>query len=463
MRIREIELVFPFRLGDGKALAALEEAVLSHLPGGCTPLRFAMVGSNKELVRATVSVLESTPDGAGCGEQSIFKFCRRGLEDVERFNVALVVPTGIGAAIGGHAGDATPVARLIAETCDLLVVHPNVVNASDINEMPGNALYVEGSVLARLIMGTVGLLPVRSNRVLVIVDSHEDRLFVNAAVNAVSAARASYGLVCREVIELDPPVKMKATFTGTGTAAGEINGLEQVYELLDENRGKYDAVAISSMIAVPREFHQKYFDSGGDMVNPWGGVEAMLTHAISGRFNIPSAHSPMFEDRDVANKDPGVVEPRMAAEAISLTFLQCVLKGLYKSPRLITDSSQLSSPGVISASNISCLVIPDRCIGLPTLAALEQGIPVVAVQENVNLMENDLTALPWEPGQLHVVRNYWEAAGVLCAIRAGMDPKAVRRPLAATKVVARTFVGSDGGGSAAEGGNDARKTRAMIC
>ena len=81
-----------------------------------------------------------------------------------------LVPTGINATIGGHAGDAGPVARLFASVCDTLILHPNVVNASDINEMPENSLYVEGSVICRLLMGTVGLLRVRSNRVLVVID-----------------------------------------------------------------------------------------------------------------------------------------------------------------------------------------------------------------------------------------------------------------------------------------------------
>lgn len=54
-----------------------------------------------------------------------------------------IVPTGIGCEIGGHAGDATPAARLTAACCDKLIVHPNVVNASDINEMTENMIYVE--------------------------------------------------------------------------------------------------------------------------------------------------------------------------------------------------------------------------------------------------------------------------------------------------------------------------------
>ena len=189
----------------------------------------------------------------------------------------------------------------------------------------------------------------------------------------------------------------------------------------------------------------------------------MLTHAISGSFNIPSAHSPMFEDREVANIETGVVEPRMAAEAISLTFLQSILKGMHKSPRVVTDRAQFASSGIVSASNVSCLVIPDGCIGLPTLAALEQGIPVIAVEENRNVMENDLTLLPWEAGQLHVVRNYWEAVGVLCAIRGGIAPEAVRRPLAATTIVGQTAGGSEGGQTTAGRDGIVEKPTYLFC
>ena len=96
---------------------------------------------------------------------------------------------------------------------------------------------------------------------------------------------------------------------------------------------------------------------------------------------------------------------------------------------------------MFTASDVSCLVIPDGCLGLPTLAALEQGIPVIAVRENRNKMKNDLSSLPWASGQFHQLENYWEAAGVIAAMRAGIDPVSVRRPLARTTV--SKFVASD--------------------
>lgn len=99
-----------------------------------------------------------------------------------------------------------------------------------------------------------------------------------------------------------------------------------------------------------------------------------------------------------------------------------------RSPPIVTDREAMQRPGVLTASEISCLVIPGGCLGLHTLAALEQGIPVIVVREDANAMRNDLTALPWAAGQLHVVENYWEAAGVITAIRAGIAPESVRRP-----------------------------------
>ena len=64
-------------------------------------------------------------------------------------NGIFIIPTGIGCSIGGHAGDATCAVNLIASICNDLIVNPNAVNASDINEMANNCLYVEGSILDR--------------------------------------------------------------------------------------------------------------------------------------------------------------------------------------------------------------------------------------------------------------------------------------------------------------------------
>ncbi len=439
MFLYEKEFEIPAAPGHRGLLSHIPQALKFRLGDGAFPVRFVITHSDSERYRCEVGALEGLEKSRTDMPDSIFRFVPRKAECVETFNVVFLVPTGIGAEIGGHAGDATPAAKLLARACDLLITHPNVVNASDITEIPENALYVEGSVICRLMMGTLGLQPVRANRLLVIIDAHEDEFFVNAATNAVSAARASYGLMCPRVVQLDPPLRMESRYTSSGRAAGEIEGLDRVCTVLDEYQEEFDAVGISSVIEVPREYHTEYFERRGDMINPWGGVEAMLTHAISSLYDVPSAHSPMFEARDIANMDPGVVDPRMAAEAISTTFLQCVLKGLQRSPRIVTGPDEMRDRGVITSANVSCLVIPDGCVGLPTLAALEQGIPVIAVRENRNVMRNDLASLPWAPGQLHIVENYWEAVGVVTALKAGIPPESVRRPLAATVTEKKAF------------------------
>jgi len=397
--------------------------------GKYIPLRFVVTKMDNERYHCETGVLDPSSPLADRHDESIFRLRKRKGENTTNFNAVFVVPTGIGSEIGGHAGDAGPVAKMLAAVCDTLVIHPNVVNASDINEMTDNMLYVEGSVLSRLLMGTVGLQKVRSNKVLMVIDNHKLDIFVNAAINSVNAARATYGLNCTEVIKLEPSIKMSAVYSESGRAVGKIDGIEALFQLLDEYKGQYDAVALSSVIKVPKHYHMDYFLSEGEMLNPWGGVEAMLTHTISHYYNIPSAHSPMFELEEIANMDPGIVDARMAAEAVSLTFLQCILKGLQKSPRIITDPNAMLESNTLSAEDISCLVIPDGAVGLPTLAALEQGITVIAVRDKKNILENDLTILPWKHGQLHIVNNYLEAAGVLAAIKAGISLESVQRPL----------------------------------
>ena len=44
------------------------------------------------------------------------------------YTAVMIVPTGIGATIGGYAGDALPAARLLSCVVDRLITHPNVLN-----------------------------------------------------------------------------------------------------------------------------------------------------------------------------------------------------------------------------------------------------------------------------------------------------------------------------------------------
>ena len=206
----EREFEVPTAPGHDELLTRFGEACSQSVRDGFHPLRFVVTSTTASGYQCEFGGIGGLPESGLSRFDSVFEFRRRVTENTHQYNVVLLVPTGIGAEIGGHAGDAGPVARMLAEVADTLVLHPNVVNASDLNEMPQNAQYVEGSVICRLLMGTAGLQPVRSNRVLVVIDAHRDERFFNAAVNAISGARAAYGLSCPEVVSLDPPVKLRA-------------------------------------------------------------------------------------------------------------------------------------------------------------------------------------------------------------------------------------------------------------
>ncbi len=360
-----------------------------------------------------------------------FAFQLRQAEDQEQFNVAYIVPTGVGAAQGGHAGDATPVLRAIAAIADHVFTHPNVVNASDVNEMPNNSFYIEGSILSAFLMGTIGLMKRRGNRVLALIGNHDER-YIEAAVNTINAARATYGFNCTDIAIV--PLEMKATWSPSGRASGEITGIENVFRELKKRAGKFDAVAITSPIIMDPAARDYYLEqTKGESVNPWGGIEALLTHAIAAETSLPVAHAPMMESHEVEELDYGIVDARVAAEMISFSFLQCVLKGLQRSPAAVPDPQQC---GAFSAANVNAIVIPRGCFGLPIYAALHQGIRVIAVADQIYAEDQTLLvrSLPWQAGQYIEVKNYKEALGVLTCWKAGITPESITRPLATLRL-----------------------------
>ncbi len=115
---------------------------------------------------------------------------------------------------------------------------------------------------------------------LVVIDRHDEVAYSNAAINAVNAARACYGFDCPRIVVLDPPSSWFPNTRQRGGQRGELT----ISPISSTGFARYlseaDAIAVSSVITVPPEFHQDYFDSAGGMVNPWGGVEAIFTHAL---------------------------------------------------------------------------------------------------------------------------------------------------------------------------------------
>lgn len=429
MELKEKEIIIPKAKNQKELLKYFSKIVSKKMSAGEKLIRFAVTKSDEKGYHCELGMVSGIKKSLGISNESVFNFRKRGSENTNKFNAALVIPTGIGAEIGGHSGDAGAVARLVASACDTLITHPNVVNASDIMELPENGLYVEGSVLSRFLMGTVGLQKVNRNKVLLIVDDCGGA--TDDVINMASAARACLGMEC-SVVTLKDAIKMESIYSPSGRATGRISNLESLCKNISEYVDGFDAIALSTKMEVEQDVQINYYQSGGEIINPWGGAEAMLTHFVSTSYNIPSAHSPLISYVDL---DAGIIDPRIAAEEVSITFLFCILKGLNKSPKIITDEKILCRPEVTTVSDVNCIIIPDGCIGIPTIAALEQGIPVIAVRENKNIMKNKLEELPFAKDKLFIVENYWEAVGIMHALKSGVSPSAVRRPLAYTEVI----------------------------
>jgi hypothetical protein len=427
MRLFEKEIKIPIADSSIQLVKYLSDQILNVISEQDTPIRFVITKTDNENYHCELGLLSNSGNHLLNLDSSIFSLKKRQYENTKEFNCVLIIPTGIGAEIGGHCGDGNAVARLIASSCDTLITHPNVVNASDINEMTENTLYVEGSIITRLLMGQLGLQKVRANKILMLMDEHDDELFNNEIVNAVSSARISLGISC-DVIKMRDKINSISLYSGSGRAVGQVENIEKLFGIIKKYMQNYDAIGLSTFIKVPDQFHKMYF-SEDNMINPWGGIEAMLTHSLSLEFNIPSAHAPMMSSREVMDLEVGIVEPRKAPETSSVTYLHCILKGLHKSPRLVPFDKGLN------VEDISCLIIPDGCIGLPTLAAIEHEIPVIAVKENKNRMQNNLEEYPFKQGKLFIVDNYLEAVGVMNAIKSGISVDTVRRPIANTNLI----------------------------
>lgn len=316
-------------------------------------------------------------------------------------NGVFIIPTGLGCAIGGDAGDAVCSVNLIASMCDRLIVNPNAVNASDINEMAGNCLYVEGSILDRFLAGELGLKESRRNDILLAVNAPASPHTVNSA----NAARVALGVEI-EIVELKEPLILKGWLEDDGTAGGLSTGVSALLQQV--RRHEYDALAVQTPIDVENPVVEWYLKHGG--VNPWGGIEARVSRALARELLKPVAHAPLERDDGYFKDYLGVTDARLSAEMVSVSYIHSILKGLARAP-VIGDG--------LNADDFDFLVTPDGCFGPPHRACLERGIEVIVVEDNPTVLDRRF------PRECTRVRNYLECAGYLACKRIGIGAEYV--------------------------------------
>ncbi|MGY6528562.1 MAG: DUF3326 domain-containing protein [Cyanobacterium sp.] len=324
----------------------------------------------------------------------------------------LIVPTGVGASIGGYAGDALPVARAMGQVCDRLVTHPNVMNGASLYWSRDNIDYVEGYALDKFAGGEWGLTSVHQNRIGVIFDQAMESELRHRHLQAMDALRATVGINVRDYVITDAPLDVELRVADSGASWGTIGNPDS---LLRAGK-KLVAQGISAIAVVARfpddtdsQALNDYRHGGG--VDALAGAEAVISHLLVREFQIPCAHAPALCPLPLDIN----VSPRAAAEELGYTFLPCVLVGLNKAPQFTQEKNQNS----LWAEDIDALVIPHHgCGGSATLSFAHSQTQIIVVEDNETIIK-----VPPEPLGIKAIRvkSYLEAIGVMAAHKGGIN------------------------------------------
>ncbi|MCP9800710.1 DUF3326 domain-containing protein [Synechococcus sp. RedBA-s] len=346
----------------------------------------------------------------------------------------LVIPTGIGCAIGGYAGDGLPAARLLAAASGCLITHPNVLNAASLYWSDPRIHYVEGWALNRFAAGDLALAPVASQRVGLLLDAGIEEELRLRHRQAAEACRASLGLSIGPVISTDVPLEVSLSLGPSGVSSGCI-GRPDALIRAGERLRQAGATAIAVVARFPDDPGSEALASyrQGSGVDALAGAEAVISHLLSRHLGLPCAHAPALAPLAL---DPRL-DPLAAAEELGHTFLPCVLVGLSRAPDLIPLRSG-SGPGfgsgsgfldeaVIHPGRIGAVVAPAGALGgEAVLACAERGIPLIAVEGNPSLTQVNAEGLGLSA---IAAASYAEAAGIVLALREGLQPASLWRPL----------------------------------
>ncbi|PSF36178.1 hypothetical protein C7H19_14370 [Aphanothece hegewaldii CCALA 016] len=344
------------------------------------------------------------------------------------YTVVLIVPTGIGASIGGYAGDALPVARAIAQTCDNLITHPNVLNGAQLYWPIPNAYYVEGYGLDQFAKGLWGLQNVHQNRIGLILDRAIEPELRLRHLQAADGSRATLGLSLTDYMVTDAPLEVELRTSASGASWGTIGNPDSLLRAAEKLIQQAQAEAIAIVARFPDDPDSLALENyrHGKGVDPLAGAEAVISHLIVRQFSIPAAHAPALSPLPI---DPAL-SPKSAAEEIGYTFLPCVLVGLSRAPQFVTQNTIES----IWADQVDAVIIPESaCGGSGIISFSQQKSLIIAVENNQTQMQ-----VSPEPIGIKAIKvnSYIEALGLLVAHRAGISFESLNPSISSLRCLA---------------------------
>ncbi len=338
------------------------------------------------------------------------------------YTAILIVPTGIGAAIGGYAGDAIPVVRILAQVCDRLITHPNVLNGACLYWHLPNTLYVEGYGLDQFAAGNWGLRPVHQNKIGLLLDQGIEPELRLRNLQAADAARATLGLSVTDYVVTDASLNVELRTSVSGASWGTIGNPDSLLRGAETLINKAGAQAIAVVARFPDEIDAEadYNYRLGQGVDPIAGAEAVISHLIVRQFHIPCAHAPAFSPPPLELN----LSPRSAAEELGYTFLPSVLVGLSRAPQFIVkETGTFTQTEDIWVNGVDAVIVPATACGGSALLNLSQRqCQILTVEENHTQIQVPPQPLGIKSIQ---VRSYLEAVGVLVAHKAGINPSAL--------------------------------------
>ncbi len=288
---------------------------------------------------------------------------------------AFIIPTGVGASIGGFAGDASKYARRLSKKCKL-IVNPNVVNAACFSGITDNMLYVEGYTLDSFFKGKISLKESCNNRIGIVFDKAIPENILNIHINTINAVKTVYDIDIYGYKITQENVGVNFYIDKSGVSTGSVENLETIKSAA-EDLIKNGCNAIAIVCLFPEDDDINY--SKGVGVDPVGGVEAIISHYISKELKVPCAHAPAFLNVETSSE---VVDSRCSAEYITPTFLPCILIGLSNAP-LISNFGE-----GFCVEDLDFLVTPYNTLGgIPVLKMNEFGKKIYAIKENSTVLD----------------------------------------------------------------------------